>query len=49
MVFYILACHKDGQSEDAIGKLLGSSVLKENNRSLGEVFPLTNSVSITEI
>ena len=45
MVFYIIACHKEGQSEDAISKLIASWVLKENNRSLGELFPLTNTVS----
>jgi hypothetical protein len=46
MVFYIIACHKEGTSEDAIGKLLTTQVLKENNRSIGEVYPLTNSVSL---
>ena len=46
MVFYIIACHKDGQSEDAISKLLSSQVMKDNNRPIGEVYPLTNSVSL---
>ena len=45
MVFYIIACHKEGLSEVDTDQLLNKTVLKENNRSLGEVFPLTNSVS----
>jgi len=49
MVFYIIACHKDGLSEVDTDQLLNKTVLKENNRSLGEVFPLTNSVSLIDL
>ena len=45
MVFYIIACHKDGTSEDNIEKVLNTQVMKENNRSIGEIYPLTKSVS----
>ena len=45
MVFYIIACHKEGQSEDAIHKLVSGQVLKDSNRTIGDAFPLTNSVS----
>jgi hypothetical protein len=45
MVFYIIACHKEGKSEDDICQIVASQVLKDSNRVIGEVFPLTKSVS----
>jgi hypothetical protein len=45
MVFYIIACNKEGQSEDGIHKIVSTQVLKEANRTLGDIYPLTNSVS----
>jgi hypothetical protein len=40
MVFYIVACQKDGTTED-VQKQMVAAALRDNNRSMGDFFHLS--------
>ena len=46
MVYYIIACDKEGQDGDEIEQLIRSQVIVDGGRPLGELYSLQNSVSI---
>lgn len=41
MVYYIIACHKDGQSEEQTAAMVTQQALKDGARNLGEAYELT--------
>jgi hypothetical protein len=45
MVYYIVACTKEGQDEKQVEAMVLKDVLANGSRPLGECFSLTNSVS----
>ena len=42
MPYYIIACHKEGQTEDQVQNTIAQNVVKERNMVIGHCFPLTN-------
>jgi hypothetical protein len=48
MVYYIVACTKQGQDENTVQKIVENNVLANGNRPLGELFSLTKSIDKTQ-
>lgn len=44
MVFYIISCYKENESEKQIETIISGNVLQDNRAVLGELFPLTEGV-----
>lgn len=44
MVFYIVSCYKENESEKQIETIISGNVLQDNRVVLGELFPLTEGV-----
>ena len=44
MVFYIVSCFKENESEKQIESIINGNVLQDNRVVLGELFPLTEGV-----
>ena len=44
MVFYIVSCFKENESEKQIENIINGNVLQDNRVVLGELFPLTEGV-----
>lgn len=49
MVFMIVACYKQGADERAIQGVIEQQVIRENGRVIGEVYPLTEGVSLLKL
>jgi len=43
MVYYIIACDKEGQDGAAIEQLIKTEVMVDGGRSLGDLYSLQNS------
>ena len=41
MVYYIIACHKEKQSEQQCADMMNQQALKDGNKTLGEAYELT--------
>jgi len=41
-VYYIVACNKDDTDESHVEQIISQNVLKENNKTFGEMYPLSN-------
>ena len=46
MVYYIIACDKEGEDGQAIEELIKRNVIVDGGRQLGDLYTLQNSVSI---
>lgn len=44
MVFYIVSCYKENETEIKIENIINGNVLQDNRVVLGELFPLTEGV-----
>ena len=44
MVFYIVSCYKENESEKKIEDIINGNVLLDNRAVLGELYPLTEGV-----
>jgi hypothetical protein len=45
MVYYIVGCFKEESTEDDVLSVIQTKVLKDGNRSLGDLFSLRDGVS----
>ena len=45
MVYYVVACYQENQSESVIQQVIENQVLKDGTRQLGNLYSLTNGVS----
>jgi hypothetical protein len=48
MVYYIVACTKQGQDENSVEQIVKNNVLANGSRPLGELYPLTKSIDKTQ-